>query len=209
MLNGDDFRVRAMAEFTSGNRADLWLDARQHRSGFPIWRPSATSGIAFDLHGLWPSRRVALPLAGAHSVELAMAALLTGQVFGLELDEMLAAAQRPRACRSGWFPLPGPMARCLIDDTYNASAPSMLSALRVCEETEAKRRIAVLGGMRELGAETDAQHRIVGEAAARTADLLYTYGELALKLADPALDAANVDGQPLACNHSGKTSARS
>ena len=118
-------------------------------------------GIAFDLHGLWPSRRVRLPLAGAHSVELVMAALLTGHAFGLELDEMLAPLS-DRSVQIRLVPMAGPNGSRLIDDTYNASAPSMLSAIRVLKETEAKRRIAVLGGMRELGSETDIQHQLVG-----------------------------------------------
>jgi UDP-N-acetylmuramoyl-tripeptide--D-alanyl-D-alanine ligase len=193
VLNGDDFRVRAMADFTPatvltyGSTPDnaLW---------FSDLETFGNHGIAFQLHGLWPSRKVELPLAGAHSVELAMAALLTGQVFGLELDEMLGALCS-REVQIRLVPVPGPNGSLLIDDTYNASAPSMLSALRVLRETEAKRRIAVLGGMRELGAETDAQHQLVGAAAARTVDRLYTYGDLASKLIDPAREAANVDGR--------------
>ncbi len=156
----------------------------------------AIRGIAFHLHGLWPSRRVELPLAGAHSVELAMAALLTGHVFGLELDEMLTALS-DRGVQIRLVPIEGPHGSLLIDDTYNASAPSMLSALRVLKETGAKRRVAVLGGMRELGSETDVQHQQVGEEVARTADLLYTYGDLALKLADAAT-ASVVDGRTFA-----------
>jgi UDP-N-acetylmuramoyl-tripeptide--D-alanyl-D-alanine ligase len=132
-------------------------------------------------------------LAGAHSVELVMAALLTGHAFGLDLDEMLAPVS-DRGVQIRLVPLPGPNGSRLIDDTYNASAPSMLSAIRVVQETPAKRRIFVFGGMRELGSETDTQHQVVGEAAARTGDLLFTYGELALKLADAARNAAIVDG---------------
>jgi UDP-N-acetylmuramoyl-tripeptide--D-alanyl-D-alanine ligase len=146
------------------------------------------------LHGLWPSRIVELPLAGAHSVELVMAALLTGHVSRLALDEMLIALSS-REVQIRLVPVPGPNGSLLIDDTYNASAPSMLSALRVMQETEANRRIAVLGGMRELGAETDAQHTVVGAAASQIVDCLFTYGELASNLADAATDAANVDGR--------------
>jgi UDP-N-acetylmuramoyl-tripeptide--D-alanyl-D-alanine ligase len=195
VLNGDDFRVRAMAEFTPatvltyGSTPDnaLW---------FTDMETFGNKGIAFRLHGLWPSRHVELPLAGAHSVELVMAALLTGHVFGLELDEMLRALSS-REVQIRLVPVPGPNGSLLIDDTYNASAPSMLSALRVMRETDATRRIAVLGGMRELGTETDAQHNLVGAAAARTVDCLYTYGELALKLAEAATEAVDVDGRTI------------
>jgi UDP-N-acetylmuramoyl-tripeptide--D-alanyl-D-alanine ligase len=93
--------------------------------------------------------------------------------------------------------MPGPNGSLLIDDTYNASAPSVLSALRILQETPARRRVAVLGGMRELGAETDAQHCLVGENVARSADVLYTFGELALKLVEPAIETAAVDGRSL------------
>ncbi len=192
VLNGDDFRVCAMADSTPATVLTYGSSAA-NTLWFSDLETFGNDGIAFDLHGLWPSRHISLPLAGAHSVELAMAALLTGHAFGLELDEMLEPL-RDRNVQIRLVPLAGPNGSRLVDDTYNASAPSMLSAIRVLQETPAKRRIAVLGGMRELGSETDIQHRIVGEAAARSADRIYTYGELALKLANAAASAASVDG---------------
>jgi UDP-N-acetylmuramoyl-tripeptide--D-alanyl-D-alanine ligase len=195
VLNGDDVRVRAMANFT---RATV-LTYGSNKSN-TLWYSNLETfgdgGIAFDLQGLWPSRHVSLPLAGAHSVEMALGALLTGHVFSLELDEMLEQLSS-RDVQIRLVSLPGPNGSRLIDDTYNASAPSMLSALRVISETSANRRIAVLGGMRELGAETDVQHRTVGEAVARSVDLLFTYGDLALKLADAARATAFLDGKTL------------
>jgi UDP-N-acetylmuramoyl-tripeptide--D-alanyl-D-alanine ligase len=195
VLNGDDFRVRSMADYTSATVLS-YGSTPENTLWFSSLETFGNKGISFQLHGTWPSRTVALPLAGAHSVELVMAALLTGQVFGLELDEMLHALSS-RDVQIRLVPVPGPNGSLLIDDTYNASAPSMLSALRVLRETGAGRRIAVLGGMRELGAETDAQHEIVGAAAARTVDRLYTFGELAEKLIEPAKEAANVDGRTI------------
>lgn len=195
VLNGDDARVRAMAEATQATVL-TYGSAPGNTLWFSDLETFGNEGVAFDLHGLWPSRRIQLPLAGAHSVELVMAALLTGQVFGIELDRMLEALSR-RDVQIRLVPLPGPNGSRLIDDTYNASAPSMLSALRVLRETPAQRRIAVLGGMRELGSETDVQHRQVGEAVARSADLLYTYGELGLKLAAAARETALLDGRTM------------
>jgi UDP-N-acetylmuramoyl-tripeptide--D-alanyl-D-alanine ligase len=192
VLNGDDARVRAMTErtvatvLTYGSTSDntLWFSDLQ---------TYGNDGIAFNLHGLWPSRQIELPLVGPHSVELVMAALLTGHAFGLDLDEMIDPLS-DRSVQIRLRPMRGPNGSLIIDDTYNASAPSVLSALRVLSETPARRRFAVLGGMRELGSETDIQHRVVGEAAARSADLVYTYGELAIKIADAAQAMTSVDG---------------
>jgi UDP-N-acetylmuramoyl-tripeptide--D-alanyl-D-alanine ligase len=64
----------------------------------------------------------------------------------------------------------------IIDDTYNANPDAMHFALQILRETPAKRRIAVLGDMLELGDWAEALHKQVDIGGI---DIVYTYGDLA------------------------------
>jgi UDP-N-acetylmuramoyl-tripeptide--D-alanyl-D-alanine ligase len=69
----------------------------------------------------------------------------------------------------------------VVNDCYNANPMSMRAALHHLAETPAERRIAVLGTMAELGPESDAFHREIGEEAAKLGiDVLITVGREAL-----------------------------
>ena len=53
----------------------------------------------------------------------------------------------------------------VINDAYNANPTSMAAALRALARVDAVRRVAVLGTMAELGADSAAAHREVAELA--------------------------------------------
>lgn len=66
----------------------------------------------------------------------------------------------------------------IINDAYNASPDSMEAALDVLKNYEGKRKIAVLGTMKELGHEAFNAHMRVGSYARKSnVDLLLTAGE--------------------------------
>ncbi|AOL94224.1 UDP-N-acetylmuramoyl-tripeptide--D-alanyl-D- alanine ligase [Porphyrobacter sp. LM 6] len=54
----------------------------------------------------------------------------------------------------------------LIDESYNANPASMRATLKALRQTDATRRIAVLGSMKELGDFSDAFHRQLAEPLA-------------------------------------------
>jgi UDP-N-acetylmuramoyl-tripeptide--D-alanyl-D-alanine ligase len=131
--------------------------------------------------------RAQLPVAGLHMVQNALLAVAAGRAFGLSIEE----------CAAGLAAAPLTKARLQIkqiggvqflDDSYNANPDSMKAALRTLVELDTQgKRIAVLGEMRELGAESERGHREVGETAASlTVDQLITIGAAAEAIAQAA-----------------------
>ena len=134
--------------------------------------------------------RAQLSVPGLHMVENAMLAVASGRAFGVLLEE----------CAIGLATAPLTKARLQIkevngvqflDDSYNANPDSMKAALRTLIELAADgKRIAVLGGMRELGAESQRGHEEVGqEAAALEVDQLIGIGEMGEVIAQAAKKA--------------------
>jgi UDP-N-acetylmuramyl pentapeptide synthase len=71
----------------------------------------------------------------------------------------------------------------VIDDCYNANPMSMHAAIEDLAATPARRRVAVLGDMLELGPEAPALHREIGSfATSHEVGLLVTVGPLAAEM---------------------------
>ena len=83
--------------------------------------------------------------------------------------------------------LPGKNGATLIDDSYNASPAAVLESLSALSlMKDARRKIAVLGDMLELGRYSVEEHARVGTQAGKSVDLLITVGVRARALATAA-----------------------
>ncbi len=151
---------------------------------------SRDGGMTFDLatpRGLW--RELWVPAIGEHMVWAGGFAAAVGQLRGLSEGQVKAglAAYRPADMRQDIRTVAGVT---VIKDCYNAAPESMCAALKVLRLTNASRRIAVLGDMKELGAQTEALHKRVGAEVVRQGmDRLVAVGELGAVIARGALDA--------------------
>ena len=122
---------------------------------------------------------------GRHNVANIVAAMAVARCLGVGPDRLQdavgrlrPAAMRGKICRSGGV--------TLIDDCYNANPAAVEAMLEVLRRTSARRRIAVLGEMRELGVRSRELHRRIGQAvSAAGLDYLVAVGGDAVKSRPP------------------------
>ena len=119
--------------------------------------------------------RVGAP--GRHMVMNACAALSAAREAGADVREGAAALEafRPVGGRGARQAIMAGAAT-LLDESYNASGASVRAALSVLKLMPARRRVAVLGDMLELGEFTRQEHESLAAAVAESADVLYTCG---------------------------------
>ncbi|HUN24079.1 MAG TPA: UDP-N-acetylmuramoyl-tripeptide--D-alanyl-D-alanine ligase [Anaerolineales bacterium] len=187
LLNADDMNVLSMVTrtkakvITFGTRIGTDVRASKVLS-------HGLSGIEIQVEWDGKSLTTHLPFLGAHYAYAVCAAVATAWVCGFSASEietgLYAAAQRANLRMKIKA---GPANSVVLDDTYNASPPSMIAALHVLAKTQAPVRWAVLGDMRELGDFEAEGHRQVGAVVPEHADRLITVGETALLIADEAL----------------------
>ncbi len=131
-------------------------------------------------HVAYAGGRIRFPLTSRHQAQNALTALTAYDALGLPLDrvEAGAAAVSLSPWRGEELPLPG--GGFVVNDAWNANPTSMAAALRhLAERGGEQRRIAILGGMAELGEEAEQHHRGVAELAAALGIELLGVGELA------------------------------
>jgi UDP-N-acetylmuramoyl-tripeptide--D-alanyl-D-alanine ligase len=158
VLNGDDPRVRSFRAFHPG-RSILFgfaADAEVRAESLQM----CANGAQFRCLGV----DFRSPLAGRHAVSNVLAAIAVAHAMGIAPERLVEAVGKlgvgkmrgERSERNGIT---------VINDSYNANPEAMRSMLEVLRGTSARRRIAVLGEMLELGREAGALHHGIGQFA--------------------------------------------
>jgi len=124
---------------------------------------------------------------GRHMVMNAVATLAAVAALGLDPAAAIAPLEafEPLVGRGARRSLAiGRGSALLLDESYNGNGASMRAALEVLRLQPAKRRIAALGDMLELGREGPAEHADLAEAVTASVDCLFTCGPLMRALFD-------------------------
>ena len=156
-------------------------------------------------HVAFGERRIRFPLTSRHQAQNALTAMTAYEAMDLPLDKLEEGAAQVRLSKWRGEELPLPGGGFVVNDAYNANPSSMEAALRhLAERGAGRRRIAILGGMAELGEHAEQHHREVAGLAAKLGVEVIAVGELArgygAEIWEPdagsALDAARALVQP-------------
>lgn len=124
-----------------------------------------------------------LPVIGVHNLGNAALAVAVGDYMGVELDGCCRALMHTEFSANRLDVLRDERVT-VINDTYNASPESMKAGINILVKSIAKRKVAILGDMGELGDNSLEMHRLVGEYAKKCKiDLLITIGNLCKEIA--------------------------
>ncbi|NEW77478.1 UDP-N-acetylmuramoyl-tripeptide--D-alanyl-D-alanine ligase [Streptomyces rhizosphaericus] len=167
VLNADDPLVRAMTSRTQARVVLVGGAAEAHIRAEAV-RMDDRGRARFQLVTPEGSAKVALQLIGEHHVGNALTAAAIGREGGLSVDQLSDALSTALpASRWRMEVDERPDGITIVNDAYNANPESMRASLHaLVAMSRGRRTVAVLGEMRELGADTEREHTRLGELIA-------------------------------------------
>lgn len=148
-------------------------------------------GVEFEIEHMGTSSKVLITeTVGTHNVYSCMAAIAVADELSVPVVTAAESLLKLQTSPGRMKIIPGIKATLIIDDTYNSSPVACEQALQALKELSyAKRKIAVLGDMLELGKYSASEHRRIGAKVAETANVLFAVGIRAQNIAEGALSA--------------------
>jgi UDP-N-acetylmuramoyl-tripeptide--D-alanyl-D-alanine ligase len=150
---------------------------------------STSSSVSAEIGG--KAITYTIGAAGRHWVMNSLATLATVAAFGGDLDEAASTMSQMTALRGRGERHQVPLGAGtieVIDESYNASPPSMRAAIDMlggAQPGAGGRRIAVLGDMLELGPDSPRLHaQLARDIAYSRIDLVFTAGSNMARLSD-------------------------
>ena len=187
-LNADDSVLCSMAAAREGLPTMLY---GPRHDGVELLQPTDTEPLLRFRIG---DRIIRTQLSGAYNLNNALAALCVGRHFGVSFEDAAEAIESYVPANNRSQMQRSPRGNLLILDAYNANPSSMAAALDNLSNFRSSRRVALLGDMRELGADSLKEHSAIVRRIADSGFEAFLVGEEFRKALDSEGLPANVKG---------------
>jgi len=175
ILNGDDptmanYQVRGTQHkvlVRMGSRADYFI------TGAKITL-EGTEGV---LHHGNRTQRLRIARFGEHHLYSVLFAAAVADTLEISQSKQLAAFKAMKPLPGRGTMIAGKHGSLILDESYNAQPEAMRASLDLLAQLPAKRRVAILGDMRELK-NPDPVHKEIGKKARGCADYVIAVGPL-------------------------------
>lgn len=162
ILNWDDPTSKKLAENCKGMVVYYGLDSKN----CTVWAGNVkieNFATTFELNLGVERVKVNSQLLGLHQVYTALAAALLGVVHNLPLTKIKLGLEAIPPTEHRMQAVSGPNGSVILDDTYNSSPTALEAAIDTLLSVPARRRVLVLGEMRELGQYSEKLHRLIAQ----------------------------------------------
>jgi UDP-N-acetylmuramoyl-tripeptide--D-alanyl-D-alanine ligase len=187
ILNAEDCYYIVLRDRFNGNKVSFGSCQGADVIGTRI-KCNAAGKCTFTLLVEGGAIEVRLPVPGTHNVYNALAAAAVARHMGVDLYAIRDGLQGFKLPSMRMELTKSKRGYTILNDAYNANPASMLAALRtLCVLKGAKRRVAVLVDMLELGDYAHKAHMDIGTLIAENSiDILVTVGKQSLSVAEGA-----------------------
>ena len=176
ILNADDPRVLRMAgncnckvkTFGLSKEYNLWADEVSSK-----WPERLTLRVHTGPRAEW----IKTNLVGEHWVNSILAALLAAISCGISLKDAAAALEKVKPVMGRMQPVITPSGAVILRDEENGSSDTLMPALKVLKEANAKRRVLVMSDISDSRDKPRDRLRKLGRTASQIADLAVFIGE--------------------------------
>ncbi len=173
VLNANDPLVMAMSKRTQANIITFGSTVGNGHRGSSRQPDIALTALSLDaelrprvtISSEWGAGEAVLEARGAHMAHNATAALGVAIAAGVSFESAFNSVAS--AGLSDWrmSVATSPSGLVVVNDSYNANPTSTRAALQSFEQLPAKKKIAVLGVMAELGEEGPSEHQAIATEA--------------------------------------------